>query len=124
MHFASGIHRMIKLGLSISANDEGPGVDDDLPLLEKIEHAMNEATKMKGDIDHITGENIVQVSSPPLLDMTRKKSLKRFVIVDWMDEYAAQQLKEFDGKTLSSTMKEGLDIENEDERMTQFAGHN
>eukprot|EP00972_Heterocapsa_arctica_P073834 10899460-Heterocapsa_arctica.AAC.1 len=60
MHFASGIHRMIKLGLSISANDEGPGVDDDLPLLEKIEDAMNEATKMKDDIDHITGENIVQ----------------------------------------------------------------
>merc|ERR1739848_134364 len=30
--------------------------------------------------------------------------------------YAVQQLKEFDGKTLKSTTKEGLDIDDEDEK--------
>merc|ERR1712154_334651 len=36
--------------------------------------------------------------------------------VDPVDEYAVQQLKEFDGKKLKSTTKEGLDIEDEDEK--------
>jgi len=37
-------------------------------------------------------------------------------MVDPVDEYAVQQLKEFDGKKLKSTTKEGLDIEDEDEK--------
>ena len=36
-------------------------------------------------------------------------------MIDPIDEYSVQQLKEFDGKKLKSTTKEGLDIEDEDE---------
>merc|ERR1712083_917148 len=36
--------------------------------------------------------------------------------VDPIDEYSVQQLKEFDGKKLKSTTKEGLDLEDEDEK--------
>merc|ERR1712029_212480 len=36
--------------------------------------------------------------------------------VDPVDEYAVQQLKEFDGKKLKSTTKEGLEIDDEDEK--------
>ena len=41
---------------------------------------------------------------------------RRFFEVDPIDEYATQQLKEFDGKKLKSTTKEGLDIDDEDEK--------
>merc|ERR1711957_726945 len=37
-------------------------------------------------------------------------------MVDPIDEYGVQQLKEFDGKKLKSTTKEGLDIDDEDEK--------
>merc|ERR1739844_123696 len=44
--FAGRIHRMIKLGLSID-DDDDLGADDDLPPLEEVEGAADEASKME-----------------------------------------------------------------------------
>merc|ERR1712203_52668 len=44
------------------------------------------------------------------------KGLEVLYMVDPVDEYCVQQLKEFDGKKLKSTTKEGLDVEDEDEK--------
>merc|ERR1712151_850395 len=70
----------------------------------------------QNDIYYIHGESIAAVSSSPFLETLRKKGLEVLYIVDPIDEYSVQQLKEFDGKKLKSVTKEGLDIDDEDEK--------
>merc|ERR1712185_43140 len=70
----------------------------------------------QNDIYYITGESVAQVSSSPFLENLRKKGLEVIYMVDPIDEYSVQQLKEFDGKKLKSVTKEGLDIDDEDEK--------
>jgi len=70
----------------------------------------------QNDIYYITGDSIAAVSSSPFLEALRKKGLEVLYMVDPVDEYAVQQLKEFDGKKLKSVTKEGLDLEDEDEK--------
>ncbi|CAE8733002.1 unnamed protein product [Polarella glacialis] len=86
---------------------------DELISLKEYVDRMKEG---QNDIYYITGESITQVSSSPFLENLRKKGLEVLYMVDPVDEYCVQQLKEFDGKKLKSTTKEGLDIEDEDEK--------
>eukprot|EP00971_Amphidinium_carterae_P207506 4117276-Amphidinium_carterae.1 len=70
----------------------------------------------KNDIYCIACESIAQVSSSPFLDTLRKKGYEVLYVIDTLDEYTVQQLKEFDGKKLKSTTKEGLETEDDDEK--------
>ena len=81
--------------------------DEQISLKEYVDR-MKEG---QNDIFYITGESIVAVSSSPFLETLRKKGIEVLYMVDPVDEYATQQLKEFDGKKLKSTTKEaGLEI--------------
>merc|ERR1712012_111845 len=86
--------------------------DESISLKEYVDR-MKEG---QNDIYYITGESIAAVSSSPFLEALRKKGLEVLYMVDPIDEYAVQQLKEFDGKKLKSTTKEGLEIDDEDEK--------
>merc|ERR1712216_189840 len=69
------------------------------------------------DIYYITGESKSMVESSPFIEQLKKRGYEVLYMTDPIDEYAVQQLKEYDGKKLKAVTKEGLDLEKtEDEK--------
>jgi molecular chaperone HtpG len=85
---------------------------DDMVSLKDYVGRMKENQK---DIFFITGESKAAVSNSPFLEGLKKKGYEVIYMVDPIDEYVIQQLKEFDGKKLKNCTKEGLDLEGDEE---------
>jgi molecular chaperone HtpG len=77
-------------------------------------------TRMKEsqeDIYFITGESKDVVEKSAFCERLVKKGYEVLYMTEPIDEYAVQQLKEYDGKKLTSVSKEGLKLpEDEDEK--------
>jgi len=71
-------------------------------------------------IYYITGESKRSVETSPFLEKLKKKGYEVLFMVDPIDEYAVQQLKEFDGKKLLAATKEGLDMNDDEEDKKKF----
>ncbi|KAF4693587.1 heat shock protein 90 [Perkinsus olseni] len=91
---------------------------EDMVSFQEYVDRMKEGQK---DIYYITGESIAAVSSSPFIETLRKKGYEVLYLVDPIDEYAVQQLREFNGHKLKSITKEGdLDLNESDEEKKAF----
>merc|ERR1712228_717200 len=80
---------------------------DDMVSLKEYVERMKENQKV---IYYITGESKETVENSPFLEALKKRDLEVLYLVDPIDEYAIQKLKDYKGKSLACATKEGLDL--------------
>merc|ERR1711988_1507133 len=72
------------------------------------------------DIYYITGASIEAVKNSSFVEQLVKRGFEVLYMVDPIDEYCVQQLKEYDGKNLVSVTKEGLELPEDEEEKKKF----
>jgi molecular chaperone HtpG len=79
-------------------------------------------TRMKetqNEIYYITGENQKQCEASPFIESCKKKGYEVLFMTDPIDEYAMQQLKDYEDKKFVCVTKEGLKFDETEEEKKQ-----
>jgi molecular chaperone HtpG len=90
---------------------------DELTSLKDYVTRMKENQK---GIYYITGESKQVVETSPFIEKLKKKGYEVLYLVDAIDEYAVQAIKEYDGKKMISCTKEGLEIDDDEDEKKKF----
>merc|ERR1711909_112411 len=90
---------------------------DEFTSLKDYVSRMKENQK---DIYYITGESKESVQNSAFVERVKKRGYEVIYMIDPIDEYSVQQLKEYDGKNLVCVTKEGLELPEDEEEKKKF----
>uniref|UniRef100_A0A8D3E5U6 Heat shock protein 90, alpha (cytosolic), class B member 1 n=1 Tax=Scophthalmus maximus TaxID=52904 RepID=A0A8D3E5U6_SCOMX len=120
--FYEGFSKNIKLGIHEDSQNrkklsellryQSSQSGDETTSLTEYLSRMKENQK---SIYYITGESKDQVANSAFVERVRKRGFEVLYMTEPIDEYCVQQLKEFDGKSLVSVTKEGLELPEDEE---------
>merc|ERR1712070_340323 len=85
-----------------------------------LDDYLSRMPESQADIFYCTGESKKQVENSPFLEKLKKKGMEVLYMVDPIDEYAVQQLKEYEGKKLVCATKEGLTLDDTEDEKKAF----
>uniref|UniRef100_A0A672RWV2 Heat shock protein HSP 90-beta-like n=1 Tax=Sinocyclocheilus grahami TaxID=75366 RepID=A0A672RWV2_SINGR len=122
--FYDGFSKNLKLGIHEDSQNrkklsellryQSSQSGDEMTSLTEYVSRMKDSQK---SIYYITGESKDQVAHSAFVERVCKRGFEVLYMTEPIDEYCIQQLKDFDGKSLVSVTKEGLELpEDEDEK--------
>lgn len=86
-------------------------------VMTSLDDYISRMPSEQNDIYYVTGESKKQVENSPFIEKLKRKGYEVLFMVDPIDEYAVQQMKEYESKKLVCATKEGLKLaESEDEK--------
>ena len=119
--FYTAFSKNIKLGITEDAGNRAKLVEllrfrstasgEEVTSLREYVDRMQDGQKA---IYYITGESQTQVEGSPFLEGLRDRGLEVLYMTDPMDEYAVQQLTDYDDRPLVCVTKEGLELDHTD----------
>lgn len=68
------------------------------------------------EVYYITGDSLAQISNSPYLERLREKNYEVILMVDPVDEWVSEALREFKGKKLQSITRADLDLDTQEEK--------
>jgi len=125
--FYEQFSKNLKLGIHEDSNNRKKLADflryyssqsgDEYTSLKEYVGRMKENQK---DIYYITGESKEAVANSAFVERVKKRGFEVIYMIDPIDEYSVQQLKEYDGKNLVCVTKEGLELPEDEEEKKRF----
>merc|ERR1711971_1250085 len=114
-----GIHEDTQARIKISEllRYSSSASGDELTSLKDYVSRMKENQK---DIYYITGESKEAVQNCAFVERVKKRGFEVIYMIDPIDEYSVQQLKEYDGKNLVCVTKEGLELPEDEEEKKRY----